>query len=74
MTPDPFDAKGFVRVLLTQGWHWSDADPTHLVHPTDEALGLRYDPAADRLTVSPELEEHLKLVIMTPASKGRFRR
>jgi hypothetical protein len=72
MTPEPFDAMGFVRVLLTRGWHWSEADPCLLVHPADHDLGLRYDPETDRLTVSPELDERLKLVIATPPSKGRF--
>jgi hypothetical protein len=72
MTPVPFDAQGFVRSLLTRGWHWSDADPYLMLHPTDHDLRLRYDPATDRLTVSPELDEHLKLVIATPPSKGRF--
>jgi len=72
MTPELFNAKGFVQTLLDRGWHWSEADPHHLVHPTDHDLGLRYDPETDRLTVSPQLDEHLKLVIATPRSKGRF--
>jgi hypothetical protein len=70
---EPFDAKGFVQVLLARGWHWSEADPCLLVHPSDYDLGLRYDPEGDRLTVSPQLDEHLRLVISTPASKSRFR-
>jgi len=32
---------------------------------------LRYDEPADKLTVSPELDEHLKLVIPTPRSKSK---
>lgn len=72
MIPEPFDAEGFVRGLLARGWRWSEADPCLLVHPADHALGLRYDPDTGRLTASPQLDEHLKLVIATPPSKGRF--
>jgi hypothetical protein len=71
VTPEPFDSKGFLRTLLTRGWHWSEADPCLLVHPADYDLGLRYDPEADRLTVSPQLDEHLRLVASDPAGKGR---
>ena len=67
--------EGFFQVgsLRTPGgWRWSDADPNLLIHPQDHALCLRYDPPADRLTVSPELDAYLARVIPTPASKGRF--
>lgn len=74
MTPDPFDVQGFLRTLLARGWHWSEADPCLLVHPTDYDLGLRYDPASEHLTVSPQLDEHLRLVIASPPSKSRFGR
>ena len=71
MSPEPFDPTRFIRSLMGQGWHWSEADAHLLVHPADYDLSVRYDPATGRLTVSPRLEEQLKLVIPTPASKSR---
>lgn len=73
MTAETFDVKEFVRALLVRGWHWSEADPSLLVHPSDYDLGLRYDAETDRLTVSPQLDEHLRLIISTPTHKGRSR-
>ena len=72
MSPEPLDAKAFIRGLLDRGWKWSDADPALLVHPQDHDLCIRYEPAADRLTLSPELDARIKLVVPTPPSKGRF--
>ena len=72
MTPDPLDVLGMIRALLDRGWVWSPAEANLLVHPADHDLGVRYDPAADRLTISPKLDAQLELVIPTPASKGRF--
>lgn len=72
MTTEPLDVRGFVRGLLDRGWRWSPAEPDLLVHPEDHSMCLRYDPAAERLTVSPALDARLSLVVPTPASKGRF--
>ena len=72
MTTEQFDAEGFLRNLLALGWRWSGTVPGLLVHPTDHDFAVRYDAPAGRLTLSPQLDEHLKLVIATPPSKGRF--
>ena len=66
---EPFDAKGFMQALVTRGWRWSET--WLLVHPDDHDLSLRYDPVTDRLTVSPQLDERLKLVVPTPAKSHR---
>jgi len=72
--PESFDAKGFIRAMLDRGWHWSESDAGLLIHPGDHDLCLRYDALTDHLTVSPKLDEYLKLVIPTPPSKCRFLR
>ena len=72
MGPDTLDVQGFIRSLLDRGWRWSEADPDLLVHPEDQGMCLRYDPAGDRLFLSPDLDARLRLVIPTPPSKGRF--
>jgi hypothetical protein len=72
MGPETLDVPGFIRGLLDRGWRWSEADPDLLVHPGDHALCIRHDPAADRLYLSPELDAHIRLVIPTSPSKGRF--
>jgi hypothetical protein len=70
--PEPFDTKGFIRTMLGLGWHWSESDATLLIHPGDHDLCLRYDSQSDQLTVSPKLDEYLRLIIPTPRSKSRF--
>jgi len=39
--------------------------------PTNHGFYLHYDEPTDKLTVSPELDEHLKLVIPTPRYKSK---
>lgn len=67
------DVEGFVQKLLGRGWHWSEQDDQVLLHPIDQDLAIRFEREFDRLLASPELEERLKLIIPTPASKSRFR-
>ena len=69
MSPASFDNRGFIRAMLDRGWQWSGPTPDRLVHPTNHAFYLRYDADADRLTVSPELNAHLDLVIPSPRPK-----
>ena len=69
MPAEPFDTRELVQVLLGRGWHW---EGPRLLHPADHEFYLQYDAAGDRLAVSPALDAHLKLVILTPASRGRF--
>jgi hypothetical protein len=69
----PFDAKAFIASMLGRGWYWSQSAKDLLVHPDDHSLCLRYDSVADRLTLSPQLGEYLKRVIVSPRSKGQFR-
>ena len=69
----PFNAKRFVQAMVERGWYWSESSPDLLVHPDDHSLCLRFNAAADRLTLSPQLGEYLKRVIMSPGAKYRFR-
>jgi hypothetical protein len=68
----PFHAKRFVQAMLERGWHWSGPAQDLLVHPDDHSLCLRYDAAADRLTLSPQLSEYLKHVIVSREARYRF--
>ena len=71
MPTESIDAKGLIRAMLARGWLWCGDDRDQLTHPTNHGFYLRYDEPADKLTVSPELDEHLKLVIPTPRSKSK---
>jgi hypothetical protein len=68
----PLRAKQFVQAMVERGWYWSESAHDLLVHPDDHSLCLRYDEAADRLTLSPQLSEYLKRVIVSPGAKYRF--
>ena len=68
---EPIDTPHFLQAMLERGWRWSEGEANLMVHPDDHDLGIRYDPLTNKLTVSPKLEEHLKLVIPTPASKSK---
>lgn len=71
MTAEPFDTRGFITTLLTRGWAWDRAWTDRLVHPTNQEFFLVYDAPGDRLTASRALDEHLRLVIPTPAGKSK---
>jgi len=73
MPTTPFDTHGFIQSILDKGWQWSENHANRIVYPGNHEFYLRYDEKADRLTVSPDLDAHLELIIPTPASKGRFR-
>jgi hypothetical protein len=49
----------------------ADVDHDLLTHPTNHGFFLRYDESADKVTISPELDEYLRLVIPTPRSKNK---
>ena len=66
----PFDAKRYILALLARGWHWSEFEDDVLLHPRDERFALRYDRANDTLQISPDLNQELTLVILTPSSKS----
>lgn len=71
MPIQPFDTRQFVRDILGLGWRWGGVDNQLLMHPTNHDFYLRYDQSAERLTLSPELDAHLELVIPTPAGKSK---
>ncbi len=71
MPTESIDAKGLIRAMLARGWLWCGDDGDRLTHPTNHGFYLRYNEPADKLTVSPELDEHLKPVIPTPRSKSK---
>jgi hypothetical protein len=71
MPIEQFDTQGFIRSIIARGWHWDDADASLLLHPTNHDFYLRYDRLTDRLSLSPDLETHLHLVIPTPSSKSK---
>jgi len=73
VTSEPFDTATFIQNLLGRGWRWDGGSGTRLLHPTNQDFYLRFDAATDKLTVSPALDEHLKLVIPTSGSKSRHR-
>jgi hypothetical protein len=64
-----FDLVAFIDALEKRGWRWSH---DLLVYPSDHRLCLRYHPAENRLTLSPELSEYLTRVIVSPGGKGRY--
>jgi hypothetical protein len=69
------DAKSQIEAMIDRGWVWSSAEPSLLVHPQNHAYAVRFDPATNTLTVSPELEAALEYVIPTPAARNaHFRR
>lgn len=71
MTTESIDAKDLIRAMLARGWLWCGADSDQLTHPDNHGMYLLYDEPAGKLTISPELDEHLKLVIPTPRSKSK---
>jgi hypothetical protein len=68
---EAFDTEGFIRGIINRGWHWDGPHADRLVHPTNHEFFVKYDSETGRLTLSPQLDEHLKLVIPTPASKSK---
>jgi len=66
-----FDAKGLIQSLQARGWRWVGMDGDLLMHPTNREFFLRYDAPTGRLTVSPQLDAHLDLIIPTPAGKSK---
>jgi hypothetical protein len=64
-----FDLAAFLRALEKRGWCWRH---DLLVHPSDHRLCLRYYPADNRLTLSPQLSEYLARVIVSPGGRGRY--
>lgn len=66
-----FDARLHIQELLKKGWLWSSANSDVLMHPEDHSLRLRYNRTSNTISISPELEKALDLVIPTPASKSR---
>ncbi|MDB5309284.1 MAG: hypothetical protein JWO38_3486 [Gemmataceae bacterium] len=71
MLTTTFDAKGFIRTMIDRGWRWGGVDETILLHPTNHDFYLRYDELTDKLTLSPQLNAHLDLVIPTPPGKSK---
>ena len=68
---DTFDAKQHIQDLLARGWQQSTSQPNVIHHPEDYSLRVRYNPITDTLSISPELEERMTLIIPTPSSKSR---
>ena len=64
------DAKTQIEAMLGRGWVWSSVQPSLLVHPENHAYAVRFDPATNKLTVSPELEAALEHVIPTPNARN----
>lgn len=65
----------YIEALIEKGWRWSGMHPDILLHPEDHNLRVRYNRIANTLSISPELERVLDLVIPTPTSKSKvFRR
>jgi hypothetical protein len=73
MTTDTVDPKQMISALLARGWRWSESTANLLVHHEDHELCVRYSPQTGKLSLSPKLEEHLALVIPTPAKKRHGR-
>jgi hypothetical protein len=71
MPTETLDVEGLLRTLQDRGWRWSGVDSDLLLHPDDHDFYLRYDRAANRLTLSPRLNAHLELIIPTPPSKSK---
>jgi hypothetical protein len=67
----PFSAEQTIDALIGKGWRWDAMHPDVLLHPEDHNLRIRYNRLAHTLSVSPELERALDLVIATPASKSK---
>ena len=71
MPTESIDAKELIQAMLARGWLWGGVDHDLLTHPTNHGFYLRYDEPTDKLTISPELDAHLRLVIPTPRSKSK---
>lgn len=71
MLAEPLDAPAFVLTLLARGWAWDGTMSDRLVHPGNQEFFLVYDAPGGRLTPSRALDDHLKLVILTPSSKSK---
>jgi hypothetical protein len=67
---NPLDAKKHVQAMLAKGWLWSEFENDVLVHPQDHRLAVRFNRAANTLSMSPALAKAIELVIPTPRGKS----
>lgn len=66
-----FNARQHMQDLIDRGWQRSPLHPDVIYHPEDHALRIRYNRVSDTLSVSPELEERIDLIILTKRSQTK---
>ena len=69
---ETFDAKQHIQDLLYRGWMQSTSQPDVIHHPEDYSLRILYNRINNTLSISPELEQRLDLIILTKAGKSRI--
>lgn len=69
---EKFSATQHIQDLLARGWQRSTSMPDEIYHPDDYGLRVRYNRLNDTLSISPELESRLDLIILTKRSQSKI--
>lgn len=68
---ESFSARKHMQDLVDKGWMRSTSQPNVIYHPQDYSLRVRYNQLTDTLSISPELEQRIDLIILTKPSQSK---